>query len=248
MVLTLIERANILALRYAPSGKRSAGVLVLAPLATATASAQTAKFGPATFSSHSNGGEDQTQVLTSNTTQAQLLENDTHLKIFGGLNLDTGAGGGSGSSFHYEFDWTGNWNAAPSAGDPFTIDLTGTLSFRTGGGSGNASYFLGVDLNNDGTFEYQSFGSMSGTDPVFHLNLSGTMLAPVSGAVSYHIELDVNCGHPFTEYPGAGVTVDLPQNSIDLIAVPEPRVELLFMMAVALLALCRIRWRKRKRA
>jgi hypothetical protein len=82
---------------------------------------------------------------------------------------------------------------------------------------------------------------------MINLNGSGMMLAPVSGATSYHIELDVDCGHPFTEYPGAGVTVNFPENSIDLRAVPEPRVELLFMMATALLALCRIRWRKRKR-
>ena len=194
-----------------------------------------------------SGGEDFAQTVTSNTIQSQLLESNTHLKIFGGLNVDAGAGGGSGSSFFRDFTWIGNWNTAPTAGDQFTLDYHGTLSFRTGNGPGSANYFFGIDLNNDGTFEYQTFVNGSGTNPVFNLDGNALLLlAPVSGAVSYRIELDVSCHHPFTEYPGAGMTLDLPENSIDLRAVPEPRVELLFMMATALLALCRIRWRKRK--
>lgn len=246
MAITLTERAQRLAQKNGCAPRANRGMLALMPLcAAATASAQTANFGAPTHDSQSVGGQG-TQQLNSDTTQAQLLDGDTHLKIFGGATIDS-TNNSSGSSFDWQFSWIGQWDTAPNAGDPFSISYDGTFTFNSSGQSADTSWSLTVDLDLDGNADYFAQDSTTGVNPVMLFNGNAIIPAPVSGAFSYAIYLDVALGPEFnSNVPSAGVTIDLPQNSIDLSAVPEASTATLFIMAAALLALFRIRRRTRR--
>lgn len=219
-------------------GRRTAGAgLLLMPLAAAS-SAATAQFSDPAFAA-TNQSPDGNGFDPSNSMPiSMVLDNGHQLKIYGPLDSTIT----SGSNFVTDFSFIGNWNVAPDAGDLFQISYDATVSASARVGVANLAWTYEIDLNNDGTAEYAASGGGGGSGGSLSLMADGTasIVAPASGASKYRIDLIISCS-----YSGqtADEHADIPMNSLDFLAVPEPGTNALFLLGT-LAALASLCWRK----
>ena len=241
--MNLTEKAHQLLSAQSPyhgsSGIRTG--LVLLPLAAASAAADTAQFSTPTFDASPSGSDGNGFDFSNSMPTSTVLDNGHLLKIFGPLDSTIT----SGSTFVTDFNWIGNWSVAPDAGDLFQISYDATVSASASGGVANLAWTYKIDLNNDGTAEYAASGGGAGSGGSLSLMPDGNadIMAPVSGATEYRIDLIISC---FYSGQTAHEHADVPMNSFDFFAVPEPSTNVLFLIGT-LAALASLTWRKLRR-
>jgi hypothetical protein len=215
--MNLIEKARRLLSSADRQSCVAAGVLVLTPLAAAVPASATALFDtPTTDVERTPPNNGNGFNLNTGSLSGQVLDNGTDLSISGSASGNVT----SGSEYTVLYSWQGNWAQSPAVGDLFDISLNGTADSNDGPPATETSWKLQVNLDGAPTPEYTDSGSTSGPDLV--IDSSGVAAGTIGSASTYTIDLTISENIGSLDGGEYGMGLNIPADSFNITAVPEP--------------------------